>query len=85
MIKVTSLHKDNIYDTNVEINGNGEEVLIELKTLFESIIQSKHPEYIHAVISHYLPKITEQLATQCISESILSYCMDRLEDIEEVN
>ena len=41
MIKATSVYKDNIYDCNVEIHGNTEEILAELKTLFESIIQSK--------------------------------------------
>ena len=34
------------------------------------------------MISHYLPKITEQLATRYISESMLFYYMDILEEME---
>lgn len=81
MIEVTSVKKDNFYGSKVDIHGNHESVLIELKTLFEAIIQSEHPETIHAVIAYYLPKITEQIATNSISESKLSYYMHILESM----
>ena len=80
MIKVTSVYKDNIQDSTVEIHGSEADVVLELKSLFASIIASDSPEIIHAVISYYLPKITHQIDTHSINVYRLSCYEDMLKN-----
>ena len=82
MIKVISVNEDNSYDSNVHISGDGKEILIELALLFEIFINSDCPEVIHAVFSHYLPKLTDQLDEDSIDKNLLLKFINVLEVME---
>ena len=85
MIVVKSISdENNIYKSNANISGNTEALLIELNCLFETIITSKRPELLHAIVSYKLPEIAEQIAENKISESILSHFMDVLDRCDSI-